>query len=214
MYQELIEFCSIKNIILVVVTKTRSVSAIMNFYNKGHRTFGENRVQELREKHETLAKDIEWHMIGHLQSNKVKYIASFVHMIHSGTNYSLLKEINKRAKLHDRIIDVLLQIKIGQEKTKTGWDKDKLFTHFVSNDIQSLDNIRIRGVMGMATFTPDQKIVSAEFSNLKVIFDQLKSAYFSNQPTFDTISMGMSGDYQIAAKEGSTMIRIGSLLFQ
>lgn len=213
MYNELIKFCSENDIVLVVVSKTRSETEILNYYNLGQRVFGENRVQELVEKQSTLPPDIEWHMIGHLQSNKVKYIAPFVSMIHSGSNYSLLKEINKRAKQNDRVIDVLIQIKIGKEEAKTGWDKEELESHLTNNEIQSLNNIQIRGVMGMATFTDDDLVVRSEFAELKTIFDHLKDNFYSNQANFDTISMGMSGDYKIAAEEGATMIRIGSLLF-
>ncbi len=214
MFDEIKNFCLENNVVLVAVTKTKSVSQINEFYNKGHRAFGENRVQELQEKYDAMPKDIEWHMIGHLQSKKVKYIASFVHLIHSGASFSLLKEINKRATQYERPIDVLLQIKIGQEEAKSGWDKEALFTCLDNNEIQTLENINIRGVMGMATFTPDQETVRSEFSNLKSIFDQIKSEFYSNQSSFDTISMGMSGDYKIAIEEGATMVRIGSLLYQ
>lgn len=213
MYNELNELCSQQGITLVVVTKTRSIITIMNFYNEGHRIFGENRVPELVEKYESMPKDINWHMIGHLQSNKVKYISPFVSMIHSGANFSLLKEINKRAKQHNRVIDVLLQIKIGQEEAKSGWSLEELISTLEGNDIQSLENIRIRGVMGMATYTSDESIIRSEFVQLKTAFDQIKIQYYSARPYFDTVSMGMSGDYKIAIEEGTTMIRIGSLLY-
>lgn len=213
MIQELSKYCTENNVTLIAVTKTRPITDIQKFYTLGHRSFGENRVQELLEKEELLPDDIEWHMIGHLQSNKVKYIASFVGLIHSGASYSLLKEINKRAKENGRIIDVLLQIKIGQEEAKSGWIKEDLITNLENSKIQSLDNIRIRGVMGMATFTSDKNQVRSEFSALRSIFEQIKSQYYSNQSSFDIVSMGMSGDYKIAIKEGATMVRIGSLLF-
>ena len=213
-YKELIDFCSERAITLVAVTKTRSINAIQSLYDQGHRDFGENRVSELVEKHDVLPKDIAWHMIGHLQTNKVKYIAPFVKMIHSGASLSLLKEINKRAAKNDRIIDVLLQIKIANEEAKSGWDIKELITHFSNKEIQIFENIRIRGVMGMATFTSGEDIIRSEFRNLKSYFDQIKSDYFSKEDYFDTISMGMSGDYKLAALEGSTMFRIGSLLFQ
>lgn len=213
MYTEISKYCSNKNIDLVAVTKTRSIDTIQNLYNQGQHVFGENRVQEIQEKYEALPKDIEWHMIGHLQSNKVKYIASFVSMIHSGANLSLLKEINKRASQHNRIIDVLLQIKIGKEEAKSGWNKEELIDQLTKKEIQSFQNIRIRGVMGMATFTDDKDMVRSEFAELKSIFDQVQNFYFSDQTDFDTVSMGMSGDYKIAIEEGATMVRIGSLLF-
>lgn len=214
MYKELVEFCSDRGITLVAVTKIRSISAIQNLYDSGHRNFGENRVPELVEKHEVLPTDIKWHMIGHLQSNKVKYIASFVSMIHSGTSLSLLKEINKRAANNERIIDVLLQIKIANEEAKSGWDMEELISQLSNNELQRFENIRIRGIMGMATFTSDENIIKSEFSNLKSYFDTIKSDFFSHHDYFDTLSMGMSGDYKIAVAEGSTMVRIGSLLFQ
>ncbi|MDF1696495.1 MAG: YggS family pyridoxal phosphate-dependent enzyme [Saprospiraceae bacterium] len=214
MYKELSDFCNTRSITLVAVTKTRPIASIQNLYDLGHREFGENRVQELSEKQEALPNDIRWHMIGHLQSNKVKYIASFVSMIHSGASYSLLKEINKRARQHERVIDVLLQVKIGKEEAKSGWDKNELLKALASDKLASLENINIRGVMGMATFTEDKSIVRSEFASLKSIFEQLKSTHFSARQDFDIISMGMSGDYKIAAEEGSTMVRIGSLLFQ
>lgn len=214
MYKELTSFCTDNTIILVAVSKTRSNAAILDLYQKGQRIFGENRVQELKQKFETLPQDIDWHMIGHLQSNKVKQIAPFVKLIHSGSSLSLLKEINKQARNNDRIIDVLLQIKIGKEEAKSGWDKSELLEQFENQNISSLNHIQFRGVMGMATFTSDEEIVRSEFSELKSTFDQLSESYFNDQKSFDTVSMGMSGDYKIAAEEGATMVRIGSLLFQ
>jgi len=214
MFIEINDFCNRHDVDLLVVTKTRSVEAIHAIYEQGHRMFGENRVQEMVEKHEEMPKDIQWHMIGHLQSNKVKYIASFVKMIHSGSSLSLLKEINKRARQQDRKIDVLLQLKIAKEETKYGWDKDELIKKLDEGRMQTLEHINYRGVMGMATFTSDESIVHSEFANLKSIFDYLKSNYFKDQESFDSISMGMSGDYKIAIQEGATMVRIGSLLFE
>ena len=213
MYTELSTFCKERNITLVAVSKTRPESAIMELYDQGHRNFGENRVQELAGKYQSMPKDIHWHMIGHLQSNKVKYIAEFVSMIHSGASRSLLKEINKRARQHERTIDVLLQIKIAQEEAKSGWDFGELKSIISDGGILNYANIRIRGVMGMATFTNDLAVVRSEFARLKYYFDQLKSSFFKNDNSFDTISMGMSNDYKIAAEEGATMVRIGSLLF-
>ena len=209
MYQKIQGFCQDRGITLVVVTKTRPVEKIMEFYNQGHRIFGENRTQELAQKYEEMPRDIEWHMIGHLQSNKVKYIASFVSMIHSGASLSLLKEINKRARQNDRIIDVLLQIKIGQEEAKSGWVKDELFEMLKSGKHNAFEHIRIRGVMGMATFTDDKEQITKEFNTLKAAYSDLKT----DHPHIHTISMGMSGDYQLAIDCGSTMIRVGSSIF-
>jgi len=214
MYDEIHKYCVERNVELVVVTKTRPITQILELYDKGHRAFGENRVQELREKFEAMPQDIEWHMIGHLQSNKVKYITPFVQMIHSGASLSLLKDINKRANNLGRGIDVLLQIKIGQEESKCGWDEEELLIQLKNNAIQSLEHINIRGVMGMATFTDDEEVVRSEFKHLKSIFDQLKEQYYGDHDIFDTISMGMSGDYEIAVEEGANMVRIGSLIFQ
>lgn len=214
MFNEIKSFCSDHNVILVAVTKTRSTQLILDLYNKGQRIFGENRVPELVEKQEELPKDIQWHMIGHLQSNKVKYIAPFVTMIHSGASLSLFKEINKRAKQNGRIIDVLLQIKVAQEDAKSGWEPKELLSKLDSKEIQKFENIRIRGVMGMATFTADKEVVRNEFSELKSHFDTIKKVYYPEDSNFDTLSMGMSGDYKIAIQEGATMVRIGSLLFQ
>jgi len=198
---------------LVAVSKTKPQEQITALYNQGQRIFGENRVQELAEKHEALPKDIQWHMIGHLQSNKVKYMAEFVTMIHSVDNFKLLKEINKQAAKHDRVIQCLLQFKIAQEETKTGFDLDSAQAMLADDDFSDLKNIRICGVMGMATFTDLESQVRAEFQKLKQISEKLKSTYFKTDPHFSEISMGMSGDYKIAIEEGSTMVRIGSLLF-
>lgn len=213
MYKKLAAYCKEKDIDLVAVTKTRAVSSIEELYEMGHRDFGENRVQELQDKHDEMPKDIRWHMIGHLQSNKVKYIAPFVYLIHSGAGLSLLKEINKRARQHNRVIDVLLQIKIGQEAAKTGWEKEELFESLNNGAIQDLKHTRVKGVMGMATFTTDQDTIHSEFSELRSLFDLIQQKYYQSSPHFNTVSMGMSGDYKIAAECGSTMVRIGSLLF-
>ncbi|MEM9545287.1 MAG: YggS family pyridoxal phosphate-dependent enzyme [Bacteroidota bacterium] len=214
MFKEVKHYCQERNVELVVVSKTRPIRRILELYNEGHRIFGENRVQELQQKYESMPKDIQWHMIGHLQSNKVKYIAPFVQMIHSGASLSLLKEINKRAKNNNRVIDVLLQVKIGQEDAKTGWSDEELHRVLEDETIQSFENIRVRGVMGMATFTNDKSVVRFEFQHLKSIYDQLKESFYKDRDNFDTISMGMSGDYKIAIEEGSTMVRVGSLIFQ
>lgn len=201
------------NTTLVAVSKTKPNEAIMNLYAQGQRIFGENRVQELVEKYEALPKDIDWHLIGHLQTNKVKYIAPFVQMIHSVDSLKLLKEINKQAAKCERMIDCLLQMHIADETTKFGLDDTEVIDLLNSMEFKNFQNIRITGVMGMATFTDDKSQVRNEFRQLTSIFNQLKRDFFEENETFKEISMGMSGDYQIAIEEGSTMVRIGSLLF-
>ena len=201
------------NTTLVAVSKTKPNEAIMNLYAQGQRIFGENRVQELVEKYEALPKDIDWHLIGHLQTNKVKYIAPFVRMIHSVDSLKLLKEINKQAAKYERNIDCLLQMHIADETTKFGLDESEVIDLLNSTEFKNLQNVCITGVMGMATFTNDKAQVRNEFRQLTAIFNQLKSDFFMDDETFKEISMGMSGDYQIAIREGSTMVRIGSLLF-
>ncbi len=198
---------------LVAVSKTKPVSRIQQMYEEGQRIFGENRVQELVEKEAVLPKDIEWHQIGHLQTNKVKYIAPFVSLIHAVDSLKLLKEINKQAAKNERIIDCLLQFHIAEESSKFGFDEAEMKEVLNSSDFKNLANIRIVGVMGMATFTSDEEQVALEFRYLKDIFDRLKNSFFSSQDSFKEVSMGMSGDYQLAIAEGSTMVRIGSLLF-
>jgi pyridoxal phosphate enzyme (YggS family) len=204
---------SAHNARLVAVSKTQSNEQILAVYNNGQRIFGENRVQEMLQKCAALPKDIEWHMIGHLQSNKVKQIASFVQMIHSVDSLSLLQEINRQAEKHGRCIDCLLQFHIAKEETKFGFDESEAL-ELLSNPVFGLlGNIRICGVMGMATFTDNAEQVRAEFKSLKDIFDRIKSRYFADKDYFKERSMGMSGDWQIALQEGSTMVRMGSLLF-
>jgi hypothetical protein len=198
---------------LVAVSKTKPTSAIEILYEEGQRHFGENYVQEILEKQPVLPSNICWHFIGHLQSNKVKYIATFVHLIHTLDSLSLLKEINKQAAKNHRVIDCLLQIKINDEETKFGLDASEIADFFASQEYQEAKNVRIVGVMGMATFTEDKNQVRREFKQLKQTFDLLKKDYFSNNETFQHISMGMSDDYLMALEEGSTMVRIGSLLF-
>ena len=198
---------------LVAVSKTKPGLVILQLYEQGQRIFGENRVQELVEKYQELPKDIEWHLIGHLQTNKVKYIAPFVAMIHSVDSLKLLKEINKQALRQERVIEVLLQFHIAEEDTKFGLSLEEAQQLLASEEYASLTNIRIRGVMAMASFTDDRVQIRREFQTLKSIFDELKTTYFQDQESFDEISMGMSGDYDIALEEGSTMVRIGSLIF-
>lgn len=212
-FQNILKDLANYNTNLVAVSKTKPQSAILELYEEGQRDFGENRVQELVDKQEALPKDINWHMIGHLQSNKVKYIAPFIHLIHSVDSPKILKEINKQAAKNDRIIDCLLQFHIAEEDTKYGFDSDEALAFLKSPEFQSLQNIRIVGVMGMATFTKDENQVRNEFRSLKVIFDLLQKNCFDQVNSFKEISMGMSGDYTIAMEEGSTMVRIGSLLF-
>ena len=185
----------------------------MAVYNAGHRIFGENRVQELTTKYEQLPGDIEWHLIGHLQSNKVKYIAKFVSMIHSIDSLKLLQTVNQEASKAQRIIDVLLQVYIAREETKFGLGKDEISDLLLSPEIKTLENIRIRGLMGIASFTEDQEQVRAEFRQLKEIYDFCRESYFADKSYFTEISMGMSGDYKIAIEEGASIIRVGSLLF-
>lgn len=202
-----------ENVTLVAVSKTKPISLLQEAYDAGQRIFGENRVNELVEKEAALPKDIEWHMIGHLQSKKVKSIASFISLIHSVDSYKLLSEINKQASKSQRIIDCLLQFHIAQEETKYGFDLQEAKEMLNSSEFKGLDHIRIVGVMGMATFTSDQRQVSDEFAQLKRIFDDLKSTNFSQTDSFRVISMGMSGDYQLAIQQGSNMIRVGSSIF-
>lgn len=197
---------------LIVVSKFRPLEQLMEVYETGHRQFAENRVQELTTKYESMPKDVLWHMIGHLQSNKVKYIAPFIHLIHSVDSIELATEINKQALKNHRIIPVLLQFHIAQEETKSGFSTDGFQT--IIPDLIKMEGIEIQGVMGMASLTDNQEQVFKEFSHLKSIFNSLKNSYFQNHPNFKIISMGMSGDYLIAVKAGSTMVRVGSLVFE
>lgn len=198
---------------LVAVSKTKPVEAIEEAYEGGQRVFGENRVQELAEKYENLPKDIEWHMIGHLQTNKVKYIAAFVSLIHGVESLKLLETIDKEGRKHNRVIPCLLQFYIASEETKFGLDIDEARAILKSEEYKNMKNVRIVGVMGMATNTDDEAQIRREFHHLKVIFDELKKSYFIEDPGFKELSMGMSGDYMIAVKEGSTMVRVGSSIF-
>jgi pyridoxal phosphate enzyme (YggS family) len=182
-------------------------------YDEGQRIFGENKVQELVLKYQELPKDIHWHLIGHLQSNKVKFIAPFISLIHSVDSLSLLKEIERQAKKNNRVIDCLLQFHIASEETKYGLDFSEAEQLLKSKEYADMKYVRIVGVMGMASFSEDEALVRAEFKNLKNIFLELKNHFFSQEDSFCNISMGMSGDYEIAIEEGSNMVRIGSLLF-
>jgi len=198
---------------LIAVSKTMPPSDIMEAYNSGHLYFGENKVQDLAVKQAVLPTDIQWHFIGHLQSNKVKFIAAFVSLIESVDSLKLLKEINKQALKNDRTIDCLLQFHIAKEYEKFGLDLAEAKILLESNDFAEMQNIRVIGLMGMATFTDDLGVVSKEFRTLKEYFSCIKTEYFPDQESFAEISMGMSGDYKIAIEEGSTMVRIGSLIF-
>jgi len=201
------------NVCLVAVSKTMPAGFIMEAYNCGQRSFGENKVQEMVWKCEELPKDIEWHFIGHLQTNKIKYIAPFVHLIHGVDSFKLLKSIDSEAKKVGRIIPCLLQFHIAEEETKFGLSIPEAVEMLNSEEFKLLRNIKISGVMGMATYTDDETQVRKEFASLKIYFEKLKLDFFSDDPNFREISMGMSGDYLIAISEGSTMVRIGSTIF-
>ena len=198
-----------EQVTLVAVSKTKPLSDILEAYNTGHRIFGENKIQEMTEKHQELPKDIQWHMIGHLQRNKVKYMASFVSLIHAVDNMKLLKEINKQALKHDRIINCLLQIKIAQEDSKFGMSDQEALEILKSQEFAELKNINIVGLMGMATFTNNAEQLKKEFDYLKSTFGTIKAEY----PEVNILSMGMSGDYELAIDCGSNMIRVGSSIF-
>jgi PLP dependent protein len=198
---------------LVAVSKTKPVSDILEAYNSDLRSFGENRVQELIQKKDLLPSDIEWHLIGHLQSNKVKLVVSFISMIHSADSFRLLKVINLEASKINRVIKCLLQIHIAKEETKFGFSMDEINEMVGSEDFRKLNSLIICGVMGMATFTENTEIIRKEFRYLAGCFNELQKSYFADKPGFKEISMGMSGDFKIAIEEGSTIVRIGSLIF-
>lgn len=213
MYNVLLRELKEKNIRLVAVSKTHPPEKIMELYQLGQRDFGENRVQEMVEKAELLPKDIRWHLIGHLQTNKVKYIASFVHLIHGIDSEKLLREIDRQAQKADRVIDGLLQFHIAQEETKFGFDEAEAREMLVALQEKPAPHVRLKGVMGMASFTDNEQQVYSEFESLSGIFNRLKADFFSQSPDFCELSMGMSADWRIAAACGSTMVRIGSLIF-
>jgi PLP dependent protein len=197
---------------LVAVSKTKSVEMIMEAFNAGQKIFGENYVQELTEKQKLLPVSIQWHFIGHLQTNKVKYIVPFISLIHGVDTFKLLNEINKEASKNNRVIDCLLQLFIAEEETKFGFSKDEIRKIVDSDDFKNLKNIRIKGLMGMATNTDDEQQIRKEFKSVKIFFDELKTISIPNLQ-LEIISTGMSHDYKIALQEGSTMVRIGSLIF-
>jgi pyridoxal phosphate enzyme (YggS family) len=202
-----------ENVTLVAVSKTKPAAAILDGYEVGQRVFGENKVQELVDKYEQLPKDIDWHLIGHLQSNKVKYIAPFVALIHAVDSLKLLQEINLQAKKNERVINCLLQLRIAQEETKFGLTFEEVEQLLQNHEFIEMENVRIVGLMGMASFVDNQEQIRDEFRNLYNYFHVIKSHYFKYNTDFSTLSMGMSGDYSIAIEEGSTMIRVGSSLF-
>ncbi len=198
---------------LVAVSKTKPTSAIKEAYEAGQRIFGENKAQEMTEKQALLPKDIEWHMIGHLQRNKVKYIAPYVALIHSVDSFKLLQEIDKQGEKVDRVINCLLQMHIAEEETKFGLAENELMDLLQSNELEQLKHIKVVGLMGMATFTENSDQVRKEFKHLKTIFDKTKAMTLPKNVVMEELSMGMSGDYQIAIEEGSTLVRIGSAIF-
>lgn len=197
---------------LVAVSKTKPVSDLMEAYNAGQRIFGENKIQEMAVKYDEMPKDIQWHMIGHVQTNKVKYMAPFVSLVHGVDSLKLLAEINKQAKKNNRVIDCLLQMHIAEEETKFGMDESELNELLVSDEFRAMESIKVIGLMGMATFTEDENQIRKEFTQLKSIFDNL-SGLLTDNCQLTTLSMGMSGDYNIAIECGSTMVRIGSSIF-
>ena len=197
-----------EHVTLVAVSKTKPVSDLMEAYDAGQRIFGENKIQEMVEKYEQMPKDIQWHMIGHVQTNKVKYMAPFVSLIHAVDSLKLLKEINKQAEINNRTISCLLQIKIAEEDSKYGLDEDAALQLLASEEVKNFQNLNIVGLMGMATFTEDETQVAEEFQKLKKCYDKFKENY-----NLSVLSMGMSGDYLLAIKHGSTMVRVGSKIF-
>ncbi len=198
---------------LIAVSKTHPAEKVMEAYDTGHRHFGENKVQEMVAKSETMPSDIRWHLIGHLQRNKVKYIAPFVHLIHGVDSLKLLKEINKRAKQNERVIDCLIQVFIAKEDTKFGMDEKEVRTLIASTELQELEHIRVVGLMGMATNTDNTDQIKSEFKGLKQLFEDIKASDTPKHVEMNHLSMGMSGDYKLAIECGSTMVRVGSAIF-
>ncbi len=201
------------NVSLVAVSKTKPIEQLKEAYDAGQRIFGENKALELRDKHEALPKDIQWHFIGHLQTNKIKYIAPFVSLIHSIDSFKLLNEIDKIGKKIDRVIPCLLQFYIAEEESKFGFDMEEAQQMLNSTEFIELKNIEIHGVMGMATYTDNKEQIKKEFNHLSKIFSQLKATHFSNNINFKELSMGMTDDFELAIEEGSTMVRVGSAIF-
>jgi len=212
-YQQLKTLCNENSAKLIGISKVHPVEKIKEVYDWGHRDFGENKAQELQEKQPSLPDDINWHFVGHLQSNKVKYIAPFVHLIHSIDSLKVLKEVDKEARKNDRIVDVLLQVKIAREPSKFGFKDNEVLSLVDSEDFKELSNIRVCGLMGLASLTDDKTQLRSEFSFLRNLFQRLASYHFQHKFYFKELSMGMSGDYEEALAEGSTMIRVGSAIF-
>ena len=198
---------------LIAISKTKPPAHILEAYEMGLRSFGENKVQEMVSKYEVLPKDIEWHMVGHLQTNKVKYIIPFVHLIHSVDSLKLLKEINKQAEKNKRLIRCLLQVNISQEENKFGFEEKELMAIINSDELKNMRFIQVAGLMGMATNTKEESVIRKEFRDLKNLFERIKHTSDSRQIAMQTLSMGMSNDYKVALEEGSTMIRVGSAIF-
>jgi pyridoxal phosphate enzyme (YggS family) len=198
---------------IIAISKTKTAAQILEAYDTGHRLFGENRVQELTDKAAILPGDIQWHMVGHLQTNKVKYIISFISLIHSIDSIKLLSVINNESLKINKIQDCLLQVHIAMEETKFGFSEAELVAMLKSQEFAQMGNVRIAGLMGMATFTDDKSLIREEFRNLAMIFQRVKKNFFTDQDYFRELSMGMSGDYEIAIEEGSTIVRIGTLIF-
>ncbi len=198
---------------LIAVSKTKPVEMLQEAYDAGQRLFGENKALEMRDKYELLPKDIEWHFIGHLQTNKVKYIAPFISLIHSADSVKLLKEIDKQGQKCGRVVDVLLQIHVAQEETKFGFTPDELLDWLATEEWKAMGHIRIVGLMAMGTNTNDETQIAREFETVRQLFHTVKESHFADQPPFRELSMGMSGDYLIAQERGSTMVRVGSLIF-
>ena len=212
-FKEIKKWCDDRKVNLVAISKTHPVESITLLYKQGQRMFGENKVQEIMMKECQLQPDVQWHLVGHLQSNKVKFISPFVSLIHSVDSLKLLQEINKQAIKNERIQNVLLQIFIADEKTKFGLSEEECFSILENKETAKLKNIRIEGLMGMATNTEDEKKVRKEFKGLKKMFDTIAKKYSSENIEMKTLSMGMSSDYKIAVDEGSNMVRLGSLIF-
>ncbi len=212
-YQEIFAATEAAGAVLVAVSKTKPAAAILELYELGHRDFGENYVQELVDKAAELPKDIRWHFIGHLQRNKVKQIAPFVHLIHGVDSMRLLLEINQRGADQGRIIDVLMQVHVAQEDTKHGFAPAEMLSEFAETEIHRQAWAGVTGLMGMGTFTSDESILSREFTVMKSLYDEIGKTYFDRRPEWNTLSMGMSGDYALALQHGSNMVRVGSRLF-
>ncbi|WP_028982298.1 YggS family pyridoxal phosphate-dependent enzyme [Sporocytophaga myxococcoides] len=198
---------------LIAVSKTYPSETILEAYNSGQTDFGENKVQELMSKYEVLPKEIRWHLIGHLQSNKIKYIAPFIHLIHSVDSFKLLKEINKEAEKSNRTINCLLQVHIAQEETKFGFSEEELLHTIQSEELKELKNVRISGLMGMASNTENEEQIKKEFQHIQKLFNKIKSSFQTDQIKMEELSIGMSSDYKLACKSGSTMVRVGSAIF-